>query len=80
MQNDYPVKMIYHEMLKYQAKRNWENNVYELRSKYNLPLSDENVCDITYDTWKRMVNDWIKHVTFLSLRCAPQIKRSAFFI
>ena len=59
--------MIYHEMLNYQAERNWVNNVHELRSKYNLPLSDENVCNITYDTWKKIVNDRIKHVAFLSL-------------
>ena len=58
--------MIYHEMLKYQAERNWAN-IHELRSKYNLPLSDENVCNTTYDTWKRIVNDRIKHVAFLSL-------------
>ena len=54
-------------MLKYQAERNWANNVHELRSKYNLPLSDENVWNVTYDTWKRIVNDRIKHVAFLSL-------------
>ena len=58
--------MIYHEMLKYQAERNWANNIHELHSKYSLPLSDENVCNITYDTWKRMVNDRIKCVEFLS--------------
>ena len=61
------MKMIYHEMLKYQAERNWANNVDELRSEYNLPLSNEDVCNITYDTWKRMVNDRIKRVAFLSL-------------
>ena len=33
----------------------------------NLPLSDENVCNITYDAWKRIVNDLTKHVAFLSL-------------
>ena len=54
-------------MLKYQAERNWANIAYELCSKYNLPLSDENVCNITYDTWKRIVDDQIKHVAFLSL-------------
>ena len=59
--------MIYQEMLKYQAERNWENNVHELHSKYSLPLSDENVGNITYDTWKGMVNDRIKWVAFLSL-------------
>ena len=58
--------MVYHEMLKYQAERNWANNVHELRSKNSLLLSDENVCNITYDTWKVMVNEQIKHVAFLS--------------
>ena len=71
--------MIYHEMLKYQAERNWANNVHELRSKYSLPLSDESICDRTYDTWKRMVNDRIKRVAFFSLRCALLIKRPAFY-
>ena len=49
------------------VKRNWANIVHELRSEYNLPLSDKNVCYTTYDTWKRIVNDRIKHVAFLSL-------------
>ena len=63
-QNDDPVKMIYHEMLRYQPEKNWANNVHELCSEYILPLIDENVCNITYDTWKRMVNDRIKRVAF----------------
>ena len=80
-QNDDPVKMIYHEMLKYQAERKWANNVHELRSKYNLPLSDENVCNITYDTWKRIANDRIKHVAFLPLAemCSTDQKTYAFY-
>ena len=32
-ENDHPIKMSYHEMLKYQAERNWANNVHELRGK-----------------------------------------------
>ena len=63
-QNDDLVKMIYHEILKYQAERNWANNTHELRSKHSLPPSDENVCNIRYDTSKRMVNDRIKRVAF----------------
>ena len=51
-------------MLKYQDERNWANDVDELCNKYSLPLSDENICDITHDTWKRMVNDQIKRVAF----------------
>ena len=41
------------KMLKYQAERNWANNVHELCSKYNLPLNDENVCNLTYAMWKK---------------------------
>ena len=44
--------MIYHEMLKYQSKKNWENNVHELRSKCNLPVNYENVCNLIYSMWK----------------------------
>ena len=49
-------------MLKYQAERNWANNVHELRGKYNLPLNDENVCNLTYAMWKKMVHDRVKYV------------------
>ena len=52
-ENDDPIKMSYHEMLKYQAERNWANNVHELLGKYNLPLNDENVCNLTYGMWKK---------------------------
>ena len=66
-ENDDPIKMSYHEMLKYQAERNWANNVHELRGKYNLPLNDENVCNLTYAMWKKMVHDRVKYVAFSSL-------------
>ena len=40
-------------MLKYQAEKNWDNNVHELSGKYNLPLNDENVCNLTNAMWKK---------------------------
>ena len=46
-QNHDLVKMVYNEILKYQAERNWANNVHELRSNYSLSLSDKNVCNNT---------------------------------
>ena len=44
----------------------------------SLPLSDKNVCNITYDTRKRRVNDRIKRVAFLSLTemCSTNKKTS----
>ena len=54
MQNNDPLKKMCYETLKYHVERNWANNVHELRGKYNLPLNDENICNITDDMWKRM--------------------------
>ena len=52
-ENDDPIEMSYHEMLKYQAERNGANNFHEPRGKYNIPLNDENVCNLTYAMWKK---------------------------
>ena len=52
--------------LKYEAKKNRENNFHELRGKYILPLNDENVCNQTYAIWKKMVHDRVKQVSFFS--------------
>ena len=38
-----------------------------LRGKYNLPLNDENVCNLTYAMLKKMVHDRVKYVVFFSL-------------
>ena len=40
-------------MLKYQAEKNRANNVHELSGKYNLPLNDENICNLTNAMWKK---------------------------
>ena len=50
--------MIYHEILKYQAGGT---------GKTSCVVCDDNVCNITYDTWEKMVNDRIKRVAFVSL-------------
>ena len=47
-------------MLKYQAEKNWANNVHELHGKYNRSLNDGNVCNLTYalcknGTWSSKV-------------------------
>ena len=50
-----PVKRIYNEMLKYPAEKNWANNVLDLRHKYNLPQNDDNIVNMTWPVWKKMV-------------------------
>ena len=45
-----PVAQMYNEMYKFQNEPNWINNVFELRSRYNLPLNDMNVTSMTRKT------------------------------
>ena len=40
---DDPIHMVYHEMLKYKERMNWENDVIDLRKKYSLPLNNKNI-------------------------------------
>ena len=53
-------------MLTYQFEKNWGNNVHELRGKYNLPLNDENVCNLTCHV-EKMLHSLVKHLAFFSL-------------
>ena len=45
-QND-SVYQRYQEMLKYSSEKNWANNILDLRRKYNLPLKDENISNMS---------------------------------
>ena len=58
-----PVKRIYNEMLKYAA----ENNVLDLRRKYNLPQNDDNIANMTWPVWKKMVRNKVKRFAFMTL-------------
>ena len=60
----------------------WANNVHGLRGKYNFPLNDENVCNLTYTMWKNMVHDRVKYAAFFSLTemCSAKQKDLPFII
>ena len=51
---------MYNEMYKFQNEPNWVNNVFELRSRYNLPLNDMNVKSMTRNDWKIFVKNRVK--------------------
>ena len=53
---DDPLRMVYHEMLKYKEDINWANDVIGLRKKYNLPLSDENIKNMQMNDWEILCN------------------------
>ena len=48
-------------MLKYGSEQNWASNNSDLRRKYNLPLKDENISDMSKPVWKSTVKRQIQY-------------------
>ena len=73
-----PVLKIYCEMLKYPYERNWANCILDSRHKYNLPLCDDNISDMTKSMWKVLVKNRIKKHAFEQLlsKCQENKKTS----
>ena len=65
-END-PVSLVYREMIKYEFENNWARNVLDLRVKYSLPLTDENVHLLSKGVWKSMVKKQVKTYAFSQL-------------
>ena len=51
-------------MLKYSSEKNWANNILDLHRKYNLPLKDENISNMSKPVWKSMVKRQIEYYVF----------------
>ena len=51
-------------MLKYSSESNWANNILDLRRKYNLPLKDENISNMSKPVWKSIVKRQIQYYVF----------------
>ena len=62
-----PVLMVYNEMLTFENKPNWANNVFGLRQYYHLPINDANVKNMTKRTWKTLVKNTVRREAFLCL-------------
>ena len=49
---DDPCLLVFSKMLKFKDESNWGNEVLGLRKKYNLPLKDENIKNMSERDWK----------------------------
>ena len=54
--NNYPVRIVYTEMLEYLFEENWANDVMKLRHKYCL-----NMDDVSVDEWKYLIKCSVKN-------------------
>ena len=58
--NTDPVWLAYREMLKYEFEPNWANNILGLLEKYNIPLNDLNIQNLSRPQWKTMVKSQVR--------------------
>ena len=55
-------------MLKFKDEPNWGNEVLGLRKKYNLPLKDENIKNMSERDWKSIVKSSVYREALLQLQ------------
>ena len=51
-------------MLKYSSEKNSANNILDLRRKYNLPLKDEHISNMSKPVWKSIVKRQMQYYVF----------------
>jgi hypothetical protein len=62
-----PVKEMYHNMKQLPGEKNWYNNVAKLRETYNISLTDDEIRNLSKDTFKRIVKSSIVETSFAEL-------------
>ena len=77
LENDDPVKMVYHEQLKYDAESNWANEIHRIRREINLEEDDQFISDISKYEWKTKVHKAIKEAAVIKLNAeCMRLKRT----
>jgi hypothetical protein len=61
LSNHDPVRMVYLEQLKYKSEPNWGNDVRDIRKEYGISKTDEEITEMTKESWKRLVKKEVKN-------------------
>ena len=67
LEEDDPVKLVYMEQLKTPEEKNWANEVQNLRSMYEIKVTDVEISELSKDEWKAMVSNVVKEQAIISL-------------
>ena len=67
LDEDDPVKMNYHQQGLFRYERNWYNEVTELRKKYEIVLTDEQIIELSKERWKIEVHSKVRKFALESL-------------
>ena len=71
-----PVKVLYTQMVKLVGEKNWGNNMRELRSRYNINESDDEIKEMEVEKFKNIVRTNIEGYVFKQLtdECSTKTK------
>ena len=75
--HDSPCLLTYNEMLKFENKTNWANNILGLRRDYNLPFNDDNIEKMSVSHWKYFLRSAIFKEALLQLQVELSSNRKA---
>ena len=62
-----PLLLTYEQMLRLNSEPNWVNGILDLRQKYNHPLNDTNIQNMSSQMWKSLVVGTVKKQAFSQL-------------
>ena len=68
LDDDDPVKILYHQMKTLPGERNWANNIQLLRTKYDIQFTDDEIQVMNVDKFKKHVRDCIYSFVFNELK------------
>ena len=67
LDDDDPVKRTYHEQLNYPFESNWGNTIGQVKLRYGVSETDEEISLISKGRWKRMVKTKVRSCVFQEL-------------
>ena len=68
LKNTDPVKLAYEQGLKLSHEPNWANDIKNLKMRYGISATDQEVSEMSKGKWKEIVVDQVKKVVFEELQ------------
>ena len=75
LNDDDPVKTTYYEQLKYPFESNWGNTIDQIKLRYGVSETDEEIPLISKGRWKRLVKTKVRSCVFQELAEKARLQR-----
>ena len=68
-----PLSRTYYQGLRLKFERNWANDIGELRKRYGLTQTDEEISLLSYNQWKGIVSARVDEIAFSELNVSLEV-------